>query len=505
MVNRLPVPFARLAASVAALLTVAVVAQEPASPAPVRAEPHAREDRFVEIVDVPLPAEVVLEVGGLVCRGDELLVCTRRGEIWRIEDAYGTAPRCTLWAEGLQEPLGLLEHDGWIWCAQRGELSRMRDQDGDGRMDESQVVSDGWPLSGNYHEYCFGPALAPDGSLWLTLNKPFGGEPFGRADWRGFALRIPPANGRELPLPFEPVCAGLRSPAGVGAAPWGDVFYTDNQGEWCPTSKLAVLRPGEFHGHPWGIDSCRLEASRVAHPGKVASGKRIDEVARTIPGLRLPAVWIPYDDLGRSPAGFVWDQDGRFGPFRGQVFCGDQYSSEVFRISLERVGGEWQGACYPFRRGLKCGITRLAWGTDGTLWCGLTNRGWGSLGQSEHGLQRLRWRGEQPFELVEVTAQSSGFRLRFSAPIDPASAVAASFAVRSWTYDLHEAYGCDKRDVQQLRVQAVAVGADRTTVDLRIEGCALTRVHEVRCSGVRDARGEAPWHGVAWYTRNAAP
>lgn len=482
------------------------VAQEPAAaPAPAIAAAAADDDRYVEIVDLELPPDCVLEVGGLAVRGDDLFVATRRGEIWRIADAHGAAPQFSLWAEGLQEPLGLLDRDGWLYCSQRGELSRLRDADGDGRMDELQTVAQGWPLSGNYHEYCFGPAVAADGRLWLTLNKPFGDEPFGKAAFRGWAISIG-ADGR-----WVGECAGLRSPCGIAAAPWGEIFYTDNQGEWCPTNKLAVLERGDFHGHPWGIDSCTMAASKVAYPGDVAKlaqdGLRLDTAARTIPGFRLPAVWMPYDELGRSAAGFVWDATGHFAPYRGQVFCGDQYSAEVFRISLETVQGRWQGACYPFRRGLRSGITRLCWGNDGSLWCGETNRGWGSKGDSEYGLQRLRWRGAQPFDLVEVTALANGFRLRFSAPVAATGALPDAFAVASWTYDLHEGYGCDPRDRRVHAVTAVGIGADGTTVDLGFgpDPLPLCRVYAIDCRNVLDAAAQTPWHGRAWYTRNAAP
>ncbi|MGE3172601.1 MAG: hypothetical protein AB7O97_08225 [Planctomycetota bacterium] len=470
--------------------------QEPASPAPVSAAPAADEDRYVEIVTVPVPDDVVLEVGGLCELDDALFVCTRRGEVWRAEDPYGASPRWSLWAEGLQEPLGLVARDGGLLCAQRGELSLLRDRDGDGRMDALDTLAQGWPLSGNYHEYCFGPAVQPDGTIWLTLNKPFGEEPFGRAAFRGWAISIPPDGGA-----WVGECAGLRSPCGVATAPWGDVFYTDNQGEWCPTGKLALLRRGDFHGHPWGVESCALPESRVAPVGAVESGQRIDVAARAIPGFRLPAVWIPYDELGRSPAGFAWDSAGAFGPYAGQLFCGDQYSAEVFRVTLERVGDDWQGACYPFRRGLACGAVRVVQARDGALWCGLTNRGWGSLGQQEHGLQRIVWRGEVPFDLVEVTAAPAGFALRFSAPV----AAAAAVAVRSWTYDLHEAYGCDPRDVRghgaQVRVDPTR--ADRLLLD--VDDLQPVRVYAIDAAAVRDRDGRAPWHGRAWYTRNQAP
>ncbi|MCR9245223.1 MAG: hypothetical protein NXI31_09340 [bacterium] len=486
--------------SVAALFAV-LLPQEPASPEPVKKPAGPTEADFVEIVDVDVPEHIVLEVGGIVERGTELFLCTRRGEVWHVDDPLRASatnpPKWTLWAQGLQEPLGLIDHDGWLWCGQRGELSRMRDSNGDGRMDELVTHAQGWPLSGNYHEYCFGPALAPDGSFWLTLNKPFGSEPFGKADWRGWAVRIPPAGGT-----FEPRCAGLRSPAGVAVSPQGEVFYTDNQGEWCATSKLALLETGDFHGHPHGIESCKLEASLVEHPGEVESGIRMAEAASTIPNFRLPAVWIPYDEVGRSPAGFVWDTAGYFEPFAGQIFCGDQYSSEVFRMTLEKVNGRYQGACYPFRHGLKCGITRVLWSSRGGLWCGLTNRGWGSRGDRSDGLQLLRWNGKTPFELVELTRLDNGFKLRFTLPVNPASALGPAVKVRSWTYDHHQKYGCPPRDVREHEVLGIGVAADLRSLDVEVDGLEPVRVYEVKCPGVLGAGGERVWHGAAWYTRN---
>jgi hypothetical protein len=229
------------------------------------------------------------------------------------------------------------------------------------------------------------------------------------------------------------------------------------------------------------------------------------EAARTIPSFTLPAVWIPYDLCGRSPGGFVWDTDGHFGPFRGQVFCGDQYSSEVFRMSLEDVGGKLQGACYPFRRGLKCGITRVLWGTKGTLWCGLTNRGWGSLGASEHGLQRLVWQDKDPFELLELKAAQGGFTARFTMDVDAASALPANVAVRSWTYDHHEGYGCPPRDVRDEAVASVVVAEDGRALQITLARTEPCRVYEVAVKGVRSASGQAPLHGIGWYTRNLEP
>ena len=116
----------------------------------------------------------------------KLAVSTRIGDIWMVENPFSTTMKDVKWsryASGLHEVLGLAYRDGWLYCSQRGELSRLRDRDGDGRMDDLETVASGWPLSGNYHEYAFGPAIDKNGDFWITLNRPFGSEPFGPKDW----------------------------------------------------------------------------------------------------------------------------------------------------------------------------------------------------------------------------------------------------------------------------------------------------------------------------------
>ena len=458
------------------------------------------ESDFYEIVTVQVPEEVVLEASGLALLPDgRLMVCTRRGEVWIVDDAHADDGRADfrLYAEGLQEPLGLLVHDdGWIYVGQRGEVSRMRDVDGDDQVDEIETVCDLWSISGNYHEYLFGPRLGPEGDLWITTNKPFGGEPFGRVDWRGFAHRI------RLDGELSPVACGLRSPAGVEVAPWGDVFFTDNQGEWCGASKLSHIEPGDFHGHPWGAFSCDQPEWPYDDPGDPPDGMLMPKVPEVIPSFKLPAVWFPYDKMGKSPAGMVWDTtEGGFGPFAGQLFVSDQHHASVLRVFLEEVDGHWQGACFPFREGFQCGIIRLAWGRDDSLFAGMTNRGWGGRGNSPYGLQRLRWRGSRPFEVLEMHARPNGFRLLFTEPVDPATAAdPASYRLESYTYELHAAYGSAEMDRAEPRVRSASVSSDRRTVDLEVEGLRAGYVHELHLSGVRGPEGVPLLHDEAYYT-----
>jgi hypothetical protein len=337
--------------------------------------------------------------------------------------------------------------------------------------------------------------------LWITTNRPFGDEPFGSVDWRGFVLSI------GLDGSMRPIACGLRSPCGLAASPSGEVFYSDNQGEWNGTNKLCHIEPGDFFGHPFGLDSCKRAEWPFGDPGIPISGKTYLQARQDLPSLKLPAVWFPYDEMGKSAAGFVWDgSGGAFGPFDGQMLIGDQHHASVMRVDLERVNGVWQGACFPFRSGFASGIVRVEWGADGSLLVGETNRGWGSRGNATFGFERLLWTGATPFEVRTMRARPDGFELEFTRPVDAALAGDASrYGLESYTYLLHEPYGSPEVELASLPIREVAVSPDALSVRLTSEGLRPGFVHELRLRDLRDRSGAPLLHEVAYYTLNEIP
>ena len=469
------------------------------------------ESKYYEVVDIPTPEGVLLEVGGLVAGPGEgvVYVSTRRGDIWKIENTYSETPKFTLFSDGLQEPLGLQWHNDWLYTVQRGELSRLRDEDGDGRADVVETVCDDWSLSGNYHEYAFGPRIDKEGNFWITLNKPFGAEPFGRQHWRGWAIKVEDPDqdgfGRMIPA-----AGGLRSPAGVEVAPWGDVFYTDNQGEWCGTNKLCHIEEGDYFGHVWGVESAKLPISRMKHPGETPDGKTYVEVREQIPFLKLPAVWFPYDKMGKSAAGMVWDTtEGGFGPFANQLLVTDQHHASVMRVDLEKVNGVWQGAAMRFRENLDCGALRACWGDNDVLLVGQTNRGWGSRGKKSEGLAYLRWTGETPPEIRTCRVISDGYRLSFTVPMDRSTLEnPANYDVDNYTYKLHSPYGSPEVDHKEVRVASAVASEDGFSVELKLEGPGAMRigyVTEFIVPNLRTAEGQRLLHPEVYATLNEKP
>ena len=69
-----------------------------------------------------------------------------------------------------------------------------------------------------------------------------------------------------------PVCAGMRSPSGLGANAAGDMFYTDQQGNWVATNSLHHLRPGVFFHHAEALASMNEPGSTIHNVVRVPDG-----------------------------------------------------------------------------------------------------------------------------------------------------------------------------------------------------------------------------------------
>lgn len=460
-----------------------------------------------------LPDGLKLEASGLAMLPDgRLAVSVRKGEVWILEhpEADPTKPAevgYKLFAKGLHEPLGLLWHDGAFLTTQRTEVTRLRDTDADGQADEFITVAKGWGVSGNYHEYAYGPVRDREGNLWITLNASMGAPvkmPGFRAKdkpWRGWGMAVTP-QGELLPM-----CAGLRSPCGIGTNAEGDVFCTDQQGNWWGTNPMLHLRKGAFFGHGDSVADTARAGSPVADPGKLPQEITVAEAAKQVKGYALPAVWFPYVKAGQSPTGMACDlSGGKFGPFERQMFVGEFVLSGANRVFLEKVGGEYQGAVFKFVDGLQSAALSLAFLPDGSLLVGESNRGWNSQGTRSFGLERIRWTGRTPFEIAKMEALPDGFMLTFTEKLDEAMAGdAANYSMTSYTYLYHSKYGSDEVETKPVKIVGATVAGNGTQVRLKCEGLREGYVHELHSDGVKSISGGHLVHAEAFYTLNRLP
>ncbi|MEM9017446.1 MAG: hypothetical protein AAGC68_10560, partial [Verrucomicrobiota bacterium] len=471
---------------------------------PSVAEPE--QDDFYKITSIPLPDAVVLEGGAIeLMPGGKVAICTRRGQIWTVENAHSYPdkdPVWTLFAEYLHEPLGLAWHDGWLYVVQRPEVTRLKDEDGDGRADLFETVSDEWGISGNYHEYNFGTRFDKEGYLWAPLCLT--GSFTSMEKYRGWVLRIG-AEGKTIPT-----ASGVRSPGGIGFNASGDVFYTDNQGAWNGSSSLKWIKPGGFLGNPngniWYEYASKEMGKRPLDPPYTDEGSRIESERERIPELVPPAVVFPHQEVGNSPTVVETDHSGgKFGPFTEQVFVGEQTHSKIHRVFLEKVNGYYQGAMFPFLEGFASGNIAVRITPEGQLYTSGSNRGWGARGGKNGALERVDWTGKMPFSIHEMRATSDGFEISFTKPIAPETAVDSAFPMEAHTYIYQKAYGSPRVDELDPKVTVTSVSEDGKSVKLKVEPFTKGHVHTIYFEGLRAKDGSALWQPKAFYTLNEIP
>ena len=496
-----------------------------------QAQESPKEEDFFKILKVTAPEGTLLEVGGLtVMPNGNLGVATRRGDVWIVENPTSRKPFFRKFASGLHEILGLTYKDGALFCAQRGELTKLIDANNDGKADVFETVY-AWPLSGHYHEYSFGPKIAPDGQFFVTGNVAFGDEEWWRGEsrvpWRGWTMKIS-ENGQ-----MQPWATGMRSPCGLGIFD-NELFYSDNQGEWMGSGGIFHVSKGSFTGHPAGLRWTGMVNSPVKltteqFDAKIDERRRKDESGRAIKpenvvnetptllyavkeqfpnvDIHTPAVWLPHGILGISNSEILEIPSGAFGPFAGQLLIGDQGMSKISRVFMEKINGEYQGGAIEFRNGFRSGVLRMAWAKDGSLFVGETNRGWGSAGEANEGLQRLVWNGAMPFEMRTVKAMPDGFEVEFTKPVDRKSAEdLASYRVESFLYKYHAVYGSPTINKEALPLKGVKVSADGLKARLIVDNLRKYYIHQLTLDGVRGQEGSYSLvHPIAYYTLNNIP
>ncbi|MBL9212594.1 MAG: c-type cytochrome [Opitutaceae bacterium] len=473
------------------------------------------------IEDVPYPAEIKAGIAAVTFTpAGALVIATRVGEIW-IRRPSGD---WRLFARGFDEPLGLVaESETRLFIAHRPELLRADDADGDGRAETFESIGGKWGITQNYHEFFYGlkrdrtgrfyGALALESTgaanqaqrdLYPTL--PYRGtrrlenvlEPTGHRSevpWRGWVISISP-DGR-----LEPLAAGFRQANGIGLSPEEELFVTDNQGDYKPSTGLLHVAKGDFHGH---ASSLKWE------PGFDPNQVTTESLWRR---LKTPAVVFPHGPLGVSPGEPVWDlSGGKFGPYAGQVFTGD-YSRIVIRAALEKVAGAWQGAAFPFLGRnvmppyatgdkLKAGTTRGAFAPDGSLYLAAT----AGQGAGEDGLQRVSWDGQTSPDIRNIRLTDRGFQVSFTRPMQADTlAAAASYEITRFRYYYHHKYGSPWVDEARVAVKAVTPAADGLAATLELDGLQPGFVYEFSLPRLRTREGDPLANPLGYYTANRLP
>ncbi len=464
---------------------------------------------------VETPEGIAPEVSGIEFDSlGRLVACFRRGGVYRRDPA---TMRWSQFASGFQTPMGIVAGGpGEYFVSQLPELTRVVDTDGDGRGDLYETLADQWGMSGNYHEFTYGLVRDRGGNFYIALGSASSGAPrlpvrgtltkqgkkakrpiagtvskvghYSPVSYRGWVVKITAA-GR-----FLPFASGFRQPNGLTFNQEGDLFVTDNQGDWVGTSPLHHVTAGAFHGHPGSLNW---------HPDFLGVDPVNIEIEVLASRRKLPAIQFPQNDMAGSLGQPLQDlTGGRFGPYSGQMFVADWTYPRIHRAYIEKVEGEYQGACFPFieGNGLRKGGIRLAFSSDGALYVAQTSRIWGA----GEGLQRVVWTGATPMDIREMRLTRDGFDLVFTKAVDPKTAAdPGDYSMIHYYYRYHADYGSPKTDVAPVPIEKVSISRDGHRVSLHLKVLVAGRVYELRPGkGIRSKDGEPIVARLAAYTLN---
>lgn len=425
-------------------------------------------------------------VGGMDFMSDSsMLVCTwdSIGAVYRLRGVTGNNPEAiqvTRIASGLAEPLGLKVVNDTAYVLQKQELTRLIDTDKDGIIDDYQTVCDGWRVSANFHEFAFG-LVYKDGYFYAALAtaiEPGGASAKPQIPDRGKVIKISKADGS-----FEFIAQGLRTPNGVGIGVDNEIFITDNQGDWLPSSKVVHVRPGAWFG-----------------------SRSVDFEGTASLTEALPVVWLPQDEIGNSPGQPIYIN---VGAYRGQQLHGEVTHGGLKRVFTEKVNGNYQGAVFRFSQGLEAGVNRVVWGPDGALYVGMIGNpgNWGHAGGLWYGLQKLVPNGNTAFEMLAVRAKSNGVEIEMTEPIaEGYGNRPEDYEIQTWYYLPTVNYGGPKMNQRTVAISSLNISEDRKKVFLELKDLKPNHVIYIRLKGAFiSASNKSLWGTEAWYTMNQVP
>lgn len=362
----------------------------------------------------------------------------------------------------------------------------------------TEVVADGWGYTADYHDWAVGLECDSQGNYWIAIPCQQDDRSEAAAYLRGHAVKLTPntdsADGNRA-YRLESFAAGLRFPMGIALDKDGNLFTSDNQGNYNPFNELNHLRRGRRYGF---IN--KLENKNGFSPDF------------EMPAINIPHPWVRSVNgicFLETPAGM---RPGAFGQFEGHLVGCEMNGRSLVRMTLQRVGDTFQGATYLFSKPagpdektfegpIVCEIA-----PNGDLYVGnLLDSGWGG-GNNTGSIVRLKPSGNLPLGIREVQATATGFEISFTDKVDRTKALeAANYQIRSYIRVSTPAYGGDDQKEKTEQVANADVSEDGRSVTLTLEGLRGNGcVYEINVGAI--GLNEVPlFPRQAHYTMRAIP
>jgi type 1 glutamine amidotransferase/glucose/arabinose dehydrogenase len=399
-------------------------------------------------------------------------VCSIHGDVWKVT-GIDDKLRTLTWkrfATGLYQPLGLKVVNDQVYVLGRDQITRLRDENGDGEADYYEDFCNLIQTFPEPHHYVTGLETDSRGNFYYV-------DPVG-------VHRVSPDGGA-----METIGTGFRNPNGMGVSPDGGIVtVAPQQGEWTPSSVIVEAKRGGYYGY--------------GGP-KVTPDRPL--------GYDPVLCWIPHS-VDNSSGSQVWVPDGHLGPLAGHFLHFSWGRCMMMLVLRDTVDGVPQAATVALPGRFLSGAMRGAFNPrDGHLYV-VGSTGWQTSALKDGGFQRVRYTGKPLDVPVEWHAHTNGLTLTFTQPLDKETAQdTGSYGVEQWNYRYAAQYGSmdwsvanpNKEGHDTLEVRSAKLLADGQTVFLEIPN--LKPVMQLQVQYNLNAKEGASLRGKVYATINRVP
>ena len=270
---------------------------------------------------------------------NELFMASLKGRVLQVNDSDsdGLGDRLLVISDDLPAPYGLAANSSSVDVLCKTSLIRLTPPATDTASDtpyDQQVVADGWGYTADYHDWAVGLQRSPDGSYFMALPCQQDDRTPAAAQYRGQALKLIPYQSTEQPRAYriESFTAGLRFPMGLALSREGELFATDNQGNYNPFNELNHLQFGKRYGF---IN--KLETKPGFNPDFESPAVNLPHPwTRSVNGLCFLETPSAISDGGKRQV---------FGPYEGDLIGCEYNGLSLIRMSLQKVNGPVSRRC----------------------------------------------------------------------------------------------------------------------------------------------------------------
>lgn len=421
------------------------------------------EGKVFEIDEIELPGDERspwnswMRLGGFDFfeDGKRAAVATWLGDVWIVDGLGGDfgKHRWQRIATGLFQPLGVKIVNGTIYVSCRDQIAELHDLNGDGEIDHIRSFNSDHQVTEHFHEFAMGLQTDAEGNFYYAKSARHAKTAV--VPHHGTLLKVS-ADGSET----EIIASGFRAANGVCLNPDGSFIVTDQEGHWNPKNRINWVKKGGFYGNMYGYHDVTDEADSAMEP---------------------PLCWIT-NKFDRSPGELMWvPENAKWGALNGSLLNLSYGMGRIFVVPHEKLpDGRVQGGMISLGPDFPTGVMRGRFHPgDGQLYS-VGMFAWAGNKNQDGGFYRIRHTGKPTHLPVGLSATKDGMILRFTDPLDAASAATtANYQVKVWGLQRTKNYGSPHIDERPLQVTAAKLLEDGKSVSITLPDIAPTWCMEI--------------------------